>query len=336
MNEMSALKIGIIGTGHIAVDHIHRLARMGGAQVTAVSSRRREPAEKAAALCGARVEDSYQAVVEADDVDIVMVTSPSELHEEHVLAAVKAGKYVFCEKPLAVTAEGCRKIMEAEQAAGKRLVMVGFMRRFDRGYLQLKEAVTGGKYGAPLIVKCAHRNIEAHVAYTTDMAITQTAIHEIDISRWLLDDEYVSAQVIYPPQTKNAESFRDPELIILRTSRGIIINLEIYISCRYGYDVQCEVVCEDGVLRMPQPSNLFIRSEGACHESLENDWVLRFDGAFDDELLAFLEGVRTGNLPGPTAWDGYAAAVTADALIRAQQSEQIETITLGEKPALYR
>ena len=142
--------------------------------------------------------------------------------------------------------------------------------------------------------------------------------------------------MIYPPQTKNATSFRDPELIILKTARGIIINLEIYISCRYGYDVQCEVVCEDGVLRMPQPSNLFVRAEGACHEALENDWVLRFDGAFDDELLAFLHGVRTGNLPGPTAWDGYAAAVTADTLIRAQQSEQIETITLGEKPALYR
>ena len=122
----------------------------------------------------------------------------------------------------------------------------------------------------------------------------ETAVSETadGLERWLLDDEYVSAQVIYPPQTKNAESFRDPELIILRTSRGIIINLEIYISCRYGYDVQCEVVCEDGVLRMPQPSNLFIRSEGACHESLENDWVLRFDGAFDDELLAFLVEVK--------------------------------------------
>ncbi|MBQ9062333.1 MAG: Gfo/Idh/MocA family oxidoreductase, partial [Eubacterium sp.] len=121
---MDTVRIGIIGTGHIALDHIQRLGRMGGAQVTAVSSRRREPAEKAAALCGARVEDDYRKVVQADDVDAVMVTSPSELHEEHVLAAIEAGKYVFCEKPLAVTAEGCRKIMEAEAAAGKRLTMV--------------------------------------------------------------------------------------------------------------------------------------------------------------------------------------------------------------------
>lgn len=344
---MDKLRIGIIGTGHIAVDHIMRMRDMKRVEFVAVSSRRREPAEKAAALCGARVEDSYEAVVNADDIDAVMVCSPSEIHEEHVLAALATGKYVFCEKPLAVTAEGCRRIMEAEARIGRRMVMVGFMRRFDRGYLQVKEAIAGGQYGAPLIVHCAHRNIEAHVAYTTDMAITQTAIHEIDISRWLLDDEYESAQIIYPPQSKNATSFRDPEIVIMKTKKGVIINLEIYISCHYGYDVQCEVVCEDGVVRMPQPSNLFVRADGGTHEALENDWVLRFDGAFDDELAAWVDGVMRDReaaaadpkapscIPGPTAWDGYAAAVTADALIKAQTSGQAEPITLGDKPALY-
>lgn len=338
MIQVNEIRIGVVGTGQIGVNHIKRITEHGrGARVVAVSSRRREPAEAAAAICGARVENGLEALLQAPDIDAIVITSPSQFHEEQAFAAIERGKYVFCEKPLAITAEGCRRIVDAEVRAGKRMVQVGFMRRYDKGYGQLKQAIDSRTYGRPLMVHCAHRNIAPHGAFTTEMSITETAIHEIDITRWLLDDDYVSAQVIFPTHSANAEEgLRDPQLILLQTASGIVINLEVYVNCQFGYDIQCEVVCENGVLRMAEPSNLTIRSNAARSVALEIDWARRFVDSFDVELNAWLDGIRSGHIEGASAWDGYVAAITADALIRSQKSGKIEPIKLDERPSLYR
>lgn len=334
-----SIRIGMIGAGQIGEDHVRRITeKLSGAQVTAIASRRRAPAEKVAEICGARVEDSVASLLAADDVDAVIIASPSELHEEQVLMALAAGKQVFCEKPLAITAEGCRRIVEAEVKLGRRMVQVGFMRRYDRGYRQLKQAIDSRDFGAPLMVHCAHRNIAPHGHFTTDMSVTQTAIHEIDVTRWLLEDDYESAQVIFLCQTANADGsvLRDPQLMILKTRGGVCINLEVYVNCKFGYDIQCEVVCENGVIRMPEPSNLLVRAEAKRYTALETDWVLRFIDAYDVELKEWVEDMESGKLRGPSSWDGYAAAVTADALLRAQKTGAIEPIALDACPEIYR
>lgn len=333
------IRIGIIGAGQIGEDHAHRITdTIPNAQVTAIASRRRAPAEHIASCCGARVEDSPADLLAAKDIDAVVLTSPSELHEEQVLMALDAGKQIFCEKPLAITAAGCRRIVEAECKLGRRMVQVGFMRRYDRGYRMLKQAIAGQSLGAPLMVHCAHRNIMPHGHFTTDMSVTQTAIHEIDVTRWLLADDYVSAQVVFPRQTANADGsvLRDPQLMILTTKSGVCINLEVYVNCKFGYDIQCEVVFENGVARMPDPSYLHIRADAKRYTNLETDWVLRFADAYDAELKEWVEDLEHGQLRGPSSWDGYAAAVTADALLRAQKTGAIEPIQLVECPAIYR
>ena len=334
-----AIRIGMIGAGQIGEDHARRIAEeISGAQVTAIASRRREPAEKVAEICGARVENDVASLLAAKDVDAVIIASPSELHEEHVLMALAAGKQVFCEKPLAVTAAGCRRIVDAEMKLGRRMIQVGFMRRYDRGYRLLKQAIGGQTFGAPLMVHCAHRNIMPHGHFTTEMSVTQTAIHELDVTRWLLDDDYASAQVIFPSQTANADGsiLRDPQLMILTTKRGVCINLEVYVNCKFGYDIQCEVVFENGVVRMPDPSNLLVRVDAKRYTALETDWVLRFIDAYDAELKEWVADLEAGCPRGPSSWDGYAAAVTADALLRAQKTGAVEPIELEERPEIYR
>ena len=333
------IRIGMVGAGQIGEDHVRRITdKITGARVSAIASRRREPAERDAAICGARVEPDIRAPLAADDVDAVILASPSELHEEQVLLALEAGKQVFCEKPLAITAAGCRRIVQAETACGKRMVQVGFMRRYDRGYRLLKQAIEGGTWGKPLMVHCAHRNIAPHGHFTTEMSVTQTAIHEIDVTRWLLGEDYDNVQVRFPRQTANADAgvLRDPQLMLLQTRSGVCIDLEVSVNCRYGYDIQCEVVCENGVVRMPDPSGLLVRAEAKRFTALETDWVLRFLEAYDQELQEWVEDIQTGCLRGPSSWDGYAAAVTADALLRAQKSGQIEPVSLEERPAIYR
>ena len=155
---------------------------------------------------GSRAETPGQNLIATKDVGAVVVTSIGSTHEEFVLAAIAAGKPVFCEKPLATTATACKRILDAEVARGKRLVQVGFMRRYDAGYRLLKEVVSKGGIGAPLIAHCAHRNPAVGEDYTTDMAITDTVIHEIDTMRWLLDDEYVLPGPLPPELSKASQA----------------------------------------------------------------------------------------------------------------------------------
>jgi myo-inositol 2-dehydrogenase/D-chiro-inositol 1-dehydrogenase len=269
-------------------------------------------------------------------VDVVVVTSWGPTHQEFVLASIAAGKPVFCEKPLATTAEGCLRIVEAEVEHGKRLVQVGFMRRYDAGYRALREVLVSGKVGEPLLVHCAHRNPSVPDSYTTDMAITDTVIHELDVLRWLLDEDYVAAQVVYPRKTRNASGhLRDPQLVLLETSRGIRIDVEVVVNCKYGYDIQCEVVGETGVARLPEPPSVLLRSEARRSTGILTDWKQRFIDAYDVELQAFFGDLSAGKLTGPSSWDGYAAAVAADACVQAQKSGKVVPVSARQRPAFF-
>ena len=332
-----AYKVGVIGAGAIGVEHARRInQRIGGASVVAVTDIDGGRAKEVAAGLGARALPTGRDVIGAPDVDVVVVTSWGPTHEEFVLAAIAAGKPVFCEKPLATTAAGCLRIVEAEVKHGKRLVQVGFMRRYDAGYRALREVVAAGKIGNPLMVHCAHRNAAVPDSYTTDMAITETVIHEIDVLRWLLDDDYVSVQVVYPRKTRNASGqLRDPQLVMMETAKGIRIDVEVFVNCKYGYDIQCEVVGETGVARLPEPASVILRSEARRSVGILVDWKQRFIDAYDVELQAFFDDLGRGGPTGPSSWDGYAAAVTADACVQSQQSGKVVPVSTRQRPGFY-
>src|SRR4051812_22998166 len=182
------IRIGVIGTGMIGQDHIRRINEVvSGCVVAAVTDVDPAKAQEVAdARPGVTVHATGEEVVADPDVDAVVVTSWGPTHEEFVLASIAAGKPVFCEKPLATTQEACLRILDAEATAGRRLVQVGYMRRYDAGYRALKEVVDSGSIGAPLVVHCAHRNPSVPGYYAKESAISDTAVHEIDVVRWLL------------------------------------------------------------------------------------------------------------------------------------------------------
>lgn len=335
-----ALKIGVVGCGMIGREHIQRLHyRLLGSTVTAVCDVFEEGAKKGAAIVGegCAVYTDVNALVNDANVDAIVVTTPGFAHKDAVLAAIKAGKPVFCEKPLCTTAADCKEVVDAEMATGKHLVQVGFMRRYDRGYRQVKAMLDSGEFGDPLVVKCTHRAISVDDKYTTEMAINDTAIHEIDCLPWLINDEWDKVQCILGKRTRNAhESLMDPQVMIMTTKKGVTVMLEVFVNCKFGYDINCEVVCEEGVVNLPCPSFPTVRKDCQISTAIEQNWILRFIDSYDVELQEWLDDAAKGVVSGPTAWDGYVAQITADALVAAQKSGKIESVVTGGTPDFYK
>jgi myo-inositol 2-dehydrogenase / D-chiro-inositol 1-dehydrogenase len=253
-----------------------------------------------------------------------------------VLAAIAAGKPVFCEKPLAVTAEACLRIVDAEVSAGRRLVQVGFMRRYDTSYLTMKRGFDDGLIGAPLLVHCAHRNPDVPEHYTSDMPISDTAVHEVDTMRWLLGEEIVAITVLLPRRNSRAAThLADPHLLLLETSNGTLIDVEVNVNCGYGYDIRCELVGETGTLLLDNPAGCTVRHSGAASQQIPADWRVRFGAAYDAELQEWADSLTAGQATGASSWDGYAATAVCEAGLAALRQRERTSIAVKDHPSLY-
>lgn len=331
------LRIGMVGPGGMGQAHIERIHTvLSGGRVTAVADIDAARAGAVADKIGAKAYTDAEEMIASPDVDAVMICSFGPAHEVPLLAAIRAGKPVFCEKPLTPTADAAIRIMEAEQAAGKRLVTVGFMRRFDASYLAMKAAIDGGEIGEPLMIHCAHRNPTVPEIYTWDMAINDTAIHEVDMMRFLTGEEIVSVRVDKPKKTsKRFEHLQDPLVFIMNTESGTRIDDEIFVNCQYGYDIRCEVVGETGIVSLADQNLITRRDANGRNNKITMDHNERFWGAFVNEVQQWINAASAGGATGSSAWDGYAAACVCDAGVKALTAGGDVPVEMIAKPAFY-
>src|SRR5215218_6976458 len=224
-------------------DHVQRLATsVPHAKVVAVSDVNVDQAKRVGESVAARVYSDGHELIADDGVQAVLIASPGSTHEEFTLACIAAGKPVLCEKPLAPTIDACVRVLEAEAAAPRRLVQVGFMRRYDDGFRALKERLDDGQVGRALLLHCRHRNAAPPPGFTTDMMITDSVVHDIDVTRWLLGQEGLA----------------DPQMVLLETSEGVLVDVESFVSCQFGYDIRYELVGETGTLSLGETAGVLV------------------------------------------------------------------------------
>jgi myo-inositol 2-dehydrogenase/D-chiro-inositol 1-dehydrogenase len=276
---MKVVRLGVVGTGAMGSAHVHTLSKwVPGAKVAQVFDADPGRAKDVASAVGAEVAATAEDLIVGADIDAVLVAAPDPLHEDLALACLVAAKPVLCEKPLATTAEGSRRIVDAEIATGRRLLQVGLMRRYDPAFVELRAALAAGAVGEVRAAHCVHRNAQAHPAATSEGLLVNSMIHEFDGVPWLLDDP-VAAVTVHAARVPSG-AVQDVQVAVLETVSGAVVTVEVAINARYGYDVRTEVVGTTGTVALTPPYGLEVRRDGVDGRLVGSDFVARFADAY--------------------------------------------------------
>lgn len=336
------LRIGIVGVGVMGADHAERVAqRISNARLVAVSD---PDAARARAVAGSHegvrvVGDAFDLIVD-EDVDAVVIASPGSVHEEQVLACIEHGKPTLCEKPLTMDSPSALRVLRAERDRGRPLVQVGFMRRFDPEYARMKRLLESGRFGRTLLLHNTHRNKHLPASFNSAMIVRDSLVHEVDVARFIFDEEIQEITVLSPAPTSHApDGVLDPQVSIFRMAGGGVVTNELFMRSQVGYEVRCEAVGETGTVIAGRPwGDVYMTSagepDGVWGGAIPQDFRARFERAYDLELQAWADASRRGDLVGPTTWDGYAATAVSEAGIESLADGKPVKITLVDRDTL--
>jgi myo-inositol 2-dehydrogenase / D-chiro-inositol 1-dehydrogenase len=337
MGKSEQISVGVIGTGGMGGMHAENLhSRVPGARLAAVADLDAARAEKLAARSGAAVYGDAVDLIRDGSVEAVVIASPDPTHAPLALECLKLEKPVLCEKPLADSADAAFEVVEAEVGLGRKLVQVGFMRRYDPHHVAVKEAVDSGAVGAPVVFKGWHRNADLPHKITSEWVVINATIHDIDSARWFIGEEidevYVRGVNTAPTL---GEDVWDVQLIQFSTKGGRMGSIETNVVAGYGYEVGVEIVGERGVVRSAPPAGAVVRRDRAASQRIDDDWLDRFHAAYVTEVQRWVESLDNGVPTGPDAWDGYASLVVADACLASLRSGSPQKVTKLDPPRLY-
>lgn len=322
------VRLALIGLGGMGSAHLEIFTGLPQAQISAVADSHTPFADRAAArLPGAAVFYDPVDCVNNADVDAVVVATADDTHYGLVQASIARGLPVLCEKPLTTTAEQALQIVAAEQATGRRLVQVGWMRRFDADYQNLRSVLRSGRVGEPVLISQRHHNPLSVIKFDERELITSSASHDIDVFRWLCGEHITEVSA----SSKTSLDGDAVAVVVTLTSQsGILGVMELGRGPGLSYDIGCDILASAGALTLtaPVPAGREDPTNAAAQPHTD-DWMQRFAQAYQSQDAAWLAAVADGSPPGASAYDGYATNAVIDAALASLASRRPERVRLG-------
>lgn len=302
------INIGIVGLGRLGKVHAGNLAysvpNVNLLAACSVVPSELEYAEKDLGV--ERLYTDYTEMLEDDDIDAVVIVSPSHLHCQQVIQAFEAGKHVFVEKPLGVSLEEMEEVKKVVESRPNQVFMLGFMRRFDPSYLYAKELVDQGEIGDITLIRCygidPHAGMESFVEFAKKSSsgglFLDMAIHDIDLIRWYTGGEIkrvwaLGNNIAYPILDELGDLETGAALCELDGNKiGIIVSGR---NSAHGYHVETEIIGTKGSLRVAnlQEKNLVtILNENGSVRPTSQNFPERFKEAFVNEMKAFVSYIQ--------------------------------------------
>jgi myo-inositol 2-dehydrogenase / D-chiro-inositol 1-dehydrogenase len=314
------LKVAVIGTGFIGSVHAKNFARNPNATLVAVSDVNRESANKIAAATGAKVVADAAEIFNDQDIQAVLIATSTDTHVDYLERAAKAGKAIYCEKPIALDYAEAEKAVRTVRAAGVP-VMLGFNRRFDASHASLRETVVRGGIGKIEIVQLTNRGPKpppiSYVKVSGGQMRDQT-IHFFDMLRWLTNDEpvevYTVGAALVDPAIGEAGDV-DTSIVSLRMASGALCQIDSSRRTAYGYDERVEVFGSEGMVESTRQSfrGVSIYQDRQIHrDGMYPGWFERIEQSYYQAIDAFLKAVESKTPPSPSLEDGLKAQLIAD------------------------
>ena len=326
MNKTAKIRVGVIGTGRIGKLHIKHLAQdIPEADLVALCSLDRPSMESLAEQFNvAETVEDYTELLANSEIDAVLITSATNTHVEISQAAAKAGKHIFCEKPIALDLKQIDETLAIVEKTGVKF-QVGFQRRFDASFMRIREAVASGEIGEPHIMRITSRDpapppVE-YIKVSGGIFLDMT-IHDFDMARYLIGDEvveiYAIGDVRVDPEIGEAGDI-DTAVITGRFQNGVIATIDNSRAAVYGYDQRVEVFGSKGMVTAANPLTdtvVFSRSEGTHAALPPYFFVERYKAAYLSELQAFFKCIQEDTPPPVTGKDGRVPVVMGLAALK--------------------
>jgi len=259
--------------------------------------------------------NNFDDLLSVQGLEAIIICSPTDTHADYVIRAAKAGKQIFCEKPLDLSLERVHEVLDVVNENGVKL-MLGFNRRFDPNFLKIKNMVDSGQIGDPQILKITSRDpgpppisyIKVSGGIFMDMAI-----HDFDMARYIMNKEvvevYSRGAVLVDPAIGEAGDI-DTALTTLTFEDGTMANIDNSRKAAYGYDQRLEVFGSAGMVKADNnfPDNHQHFSADGIHGSLPLNFFLeRYTTSYLNEMSAFFKSIKTGEDLPVTGKDGREA-----------------------------
>ena len=314
------LNIGIIGAGRIGQVHADTITfRLRNANLIGVASGSRQLAERCSLAHGCEPYYDYHELIENPEVDAVCICSASNKHTEQIIAAARAGKHIFCEKPIDTAIDVIDKALVEVKKAGVKF-QVGFNRRFDQNYRRVRQAIENGEIGTPQIMHITSRDpAPPPLEYVKNSGgiWMDCSIHDMDMSRFLIGSEveevYTLGAVNINPEIEQFGDV-DTSILTLRFQNGVIGTIDNSRQAVYGYDQRCEVLGSGGSIQINnnyQNSAIISNADAVMRDLPLNFFMDRYTDSFIVELNEFCDAVLNDKPIPCTGLDGRAPVLIA-------------------------